>query len=121
MIIALGVNKTPNCPKGPDRDNSKYTTSPTTTGGRPSSAFTMTIKALRPGKRYTDRAVPSGAPIAKAQTLAVRLTSSDRNTISRNCGSNAPIKSKAVVKALAKSPTAYTHNTLHAFGSLALG
>jgi len=31
----------------------------------------------RPRKRYTAKAVPSGAPIAKAQTLAVRLTCSD--------------------------------------------
>ena len=32
-IIAVGVNNNPNTLKGPERERSRYTTKPTTTGG----------------------------------------------------------------------------------------
>jgi len=61
------------------------------------------MSAPRPGKRYTASAVPSGAPITKAQTLAVRLTASDNKTMPRNSASKLPINVKAVWNAVAKS------------------
>jgi hypothetical protein len=39
----------------------------------PKRASAITINVLRRGKRYTANAPPSGAPIANAHTLAVRL------------------------------------------------
>ena len=47
----------------------------------------MTINAPLPRKRYIANDAPSGDPITKAQMLAVRLTPSDKKTISRNSGS----------------------------------
>jgi hypothetical protein len=42
--------------------------------------LTVTINALRPGKRYTASILPSGAPIANAHTLAVRQLRIDLKT-----------------------------------------
>jgi hypothetical protein len=47
--------------------------------------------------------VPSGAPIVKAQALAVRLTASDKKTMLRNSASKLPINVKAVWNAAVKS------------------
>jgi hypothetical protein len=41
---------------------------------------------------------PKGAPIAKAQALAVRLTCSDSTTISRNATSKRPMSAIAIWK-----------------------
>jgi hypothetical protein len=65
--------------------------------------LTITISTPRPGKRYTANAVPNGAPIAKAQALAVRLTANDNKTMPRNSASKLPINVKAVWNAAAKS------------------
>ena len=61
--------------------------SPTTTGGRPISAFSTTISAWRPRKRPTAIAAPSGMPISVASTTADRLTARLRPTICHRRGS----------------------------------
>ena len=63
----------------------------------------ITTSMPRPGKRYTASAVPSGAPIADAHTLAVRLTCKDKRMMVRNSALKLPISSRAIWKAEAKS------------------
>ena len=87
MIIAVGVNRIPSAPNGPARDSSKYTTSPTTTGGNPIIALSSTVSVCRPGKRPTAIAAPSGRPRHAANSVAVRLTRSDSSTIASSFGS----------------------------------
>jgi hypothetical protein len=72
-------------------------------GGKPSRVLASTINAPRPRKRYTASAVPSGPPITRAHRLAVRLTSSDRMTISRRSASLPAISASAVPIAVEKS------------------
>src|SRR6516225_2075385 len=86
-----GREQQPKRPNGPERDSNIYTARPTTTGGNPSSVLAITTSTSRPGKRYTASAVPSGAPIAKAHTLAVRLTCKDSRMIARRSASNLTI------------------------------
>ena len=47
MTIPAGVNSQPSAPSGPLRDSSRYTTSPTTTGGNPMAAFSTTMTGWR--------------------------------------------------------------------------
>ena len=53
MIIAFGVNSRPREPSGPERDSTRKTSRPTTTGGRPISALRTTMTASRPGNRVS--------------------------------------------------------------------
>jgi NAD(P)-dependent dehydrogenase (short-subunit alcohol dehydrogenase family) len=66
-IIAAGGKRRPKGPRGPDRDSSRYTASPATTGGRPSRLLAITTSMPRPRNRYTASAVPNGAPVAMAE------------------------------------------------------
>jgi hypothetical protein len=84
IIIAAGVNNRLSLPSGPECDNSRYSASPTTTGGRPKSALATTTIASRPGNRQIANAVPSGRPRTAAAPLADRLTDSDSPTIRQN-------------------------------------
>ena len=45
ITIAGGVKSNPSDPSGPARESSRYTTNPTTTGGRPINAFIATSTA----------------------------------------------------------------------------
>jgi hypothetical protein len=47
MIMAEGVKSSPKDPKGPDRESSKYISSPATTGGNPMSALISVITLPR--------------------------------------------------------------------------
>ncbi len=87
MIIACGVKRIPQEPSGPERDKSRNTASPTTTGGRPMSAFSTTITASRPRKRVSAISAPNGTPISAANIAAERLTASDSRTIAYSAGS----------------------------------
>ena len=80
--MAVGVYSRPNTPSGPARDSSRYTPRPTTTGGRPISAFRKTMTGARPGKRRTPTAAPRVMPMTQAENTAVRLTDIDNPTIS---------------------------------------
>ena len=70
IIIACGVNRRPSCPRGPERDSRRKTTSPTTTGGRPMQPLRTTISALRPGKRVRATSAPNGMPAMQAASVA---------------------------------------------------
>jgi hypothetical protein len=89
MIIACGVNRMPHDPSGPDRDSSRNTNSPTTTGGSPISALRTTIDPPRPRKRASASHAPSGSPISAASSTADRLTISESRTIANSAGSPA--------------------------------
>src|SRR5262245_4724241 len=86
-IIACGVNRRPHDPSGPARERSRKTTSPTTTGGRPISAFRRTIIASRPRNFVSATAAPNGTPMRAPKKTANRLTRSDRRTIAISAGS----------------------------------
>ncbi len=102
-IIAAGVNSSPSTPNGPERDSSRNTTSPTTTGGSPIRVFIATDSPRRPGKRSAATAVPSGSPISVAASTAVRLTRSDRPTIRTSPSSSVAIRVRATPRAWVKS------------------
>ncbi len=91
MIMAAGVNRRPIGPSGPARDNSRYTTSPTTTGGRPMSALSKITTPRRPGKFCSAMSAPSGSAMTEAIVTAPRLTCSDNRTISTRCSSSVRI------------------------------
>ena len=103
MIIAEGLNKRPNPPKGPERDNNRKNVNPTTTGGRPISALIATIATDRPGKRDTASKAPKGRPISAARHTAVKVTRRDRATIPKNTGSRRMISARASIKGEALS------------------
>src|SRR6267154_1345795 len=90
--ITEGVNRIPSAPSGPARESKRYTSSPTTTGGRPMSAFSNTITVCRPRKRPTAIAAPSGRPSRAAMATADRLTRKLSRTISISLASR-PIRS----------------------------
>ena len=68
MIIAFGENRMPRNPSGPERDSSRKTARPTTTGGRPMNALMTTTIAVRPGKLTSARNAPSGSPTSAASS-----------------------------------------------------
>ena len=87
MIMACGVNRMPRLPSGPERDSSRNTTSPTTTGGRPMQPLRITISASRPGNRVRATSAPSGMPTRAASTVADSVTNSDSPTIANSFAS----------------------------------
>src|SRR5438093_22772 len=97
--IAAGVKRIPNAPRGPARESKRYTSSPTTTGGRPMTAFSTTITACRPGKRLTAIAAPSGKPSNAAIATADRLTRRLRRTISTSLESRPTSSASAALRA----------------------
>ena len=72
-IMAWGVNKIPKFPSGPARESSKYTSSPTTTGGKPISVLIKTTKIFLPGNFLTTKKEPKGNPNNVAKKTDVRL------------------------------------------------
>ena len=82
ITIAVGVYSKPSGPSGPLAESIRYTASPTTTGGSPMNAFTVTIKVPLPGNRRTASKAPSGNPIRHAMATAKNVTCSERVTIS---------------------------------------
>src|SRR5882762_387429 len=97
--IAEGVNRIPSAPNGPARESKRYTSNPTTTGGRPMRAFSTTITVCRPGKRPTAIAAPSGRPSNAAIATAERLTRRLRRTISISLASRPTSSARAAVRA----------------------
>src|SRR5882762_5164556 len=91
-IIAEGVKRIPSAPRGPARESRRYTSSPTTTGGKPMSAFSNTTTVCRPRKRPTALAAPRGKPSSAAIATADRLTRKLSRTISISLASR-PIRS----------------------------
>ena len=74
MIIAEVVYSKPSTPNGPERENKIYTINPTTTGGRPINAFSVTIIACRNWKRVTTRRAAKGKAINIEIISAVMVT-----------------------------------------------
>ena len=82
MIMAAGVNSSPKTPNGPERDKSRYTIKPTTTGGKPIRAFKVAITKRRWRNRRMANHVPKGRATAEAITKALKLTCKDLTVIS---------------------------------------
>ena len=80
-IIAAGVNRIPREPNGPARDSSRYTNSPTTTGGRPIKPFSNAITPCRPGKRASASQAPRGSASSEAISTATPDTRNDNPAI----------------------------------------
>ena len=80
-IIAAGVNRMPSAPNGPARDSSRYTSSPTTTGGRPIMPFSTAMTACRPGKRASASQAPNGNASSDAVSTAMPDTRNDKPAI----------------------------------------
>src|ERR1041385_2631671 len=97
--IAEGVKRIPSAPSGPARESKRYTSNPTTTGGKPMSAFSTTITVWRPGKRPTAIAAPIGRPSRAAIATADRLTRRLRKTISISLASRPTSSARAAVRA----------------------
>src|ERR1041385_4540051 len=98
-IIAVGVNNSPNTPSGPERERSRYTTKPTTTGGRPIRALRTMAAVRRPGKCKSATAAPNGKPMIAAPATPVRLIRTDSRTISSSPASSRTISLRADWKA----------------------
>ena len=78
--IAWKLNIQPRKPSGPERDSSRYTTSPTTTDGSANRVLRPASTSPRPLNRDTASQAPSHSPRPQANTQAVALTASDRRT-----------------------------------------
>ena len=66
-------------------------------------AFKITTNVVRPGKRNTAKAAPSGKPIRLASRTAIKLICSDKLTISAKLLSKLSISAKAAANASLKS------------------
>ena len=95
--MALKLNSQPKKPSGPERDKSRYTSSPTTTEGTASKVFKPVSTTSRPAKRATPSQAPSTSPKPQASRQAVALTASERPTMSSKAGSKAAMSCSAVV------------------------
>jgi hypothetical protein len=83
ITLAIGVKSNSRKPSGPERDSARYSTNPTTTGGRPKNALTRTTIIRRPRKGTIARAVPKGKLTAAAKAVAAKLTPIESPTISK--------------------------------------
>ena len=81
MTIAAGVYRISQPPRGPLRQSSSVTKSPTTTGGRPIPVLTALTTRPRPGKRDSASAAPAGIPINSEISVALADTWSERRRI----------------------------------------
>ena len=97
ITIALNVKSHPRAPKGPLRDSSRYTTSPTTTEGTASMVLSNASTAPRPANRATPSHAPSTTPAPQASRQAVPLTASERPTMVHNMGSAENVSCSAVM------------------------
>ena len=98
MTMAVGVNRMPQEPSGPDRDSNRYTTSPTTTEGSASRVFITPTTRLCPGKRATASQAPSTRPNPAPSKQAVPLTCNDSPTTWARRGSAPRINDPAVTR-----------------------
>ena len=94
--MALKENSQPKYPSGPVRDNSKYTTSPTTTEGTAKNVFSKVSTAPRPANRATPSQAPSTSPTAQAMAQATALTARERPTMVSRLASREVMRSSAV-------------------------
>ena len=99
MTIAEGVKSIPRGPSGPARESKRYTSSPTTTSGKPISALSTTITVCRPGNLLTAIAAPIGKPSSAEIATAERLTRRLRRTISTSFESSPTNSARAVFRA----------------------
>src|SRR5665647_1071986 len=113
ITMAVGVNKMPNPPSGPDRDSRRYTASPTTTGGSPISALSSTTRTDRPGKRVSASSAPKGIPASAASTTADRLTASESHTIANSAASPLRISCQALSWSVIAASTSLIRQELH--------
>jgi hypothetical protein len=86
--IALRLNNQPKKPRGPVRDNNKYTNNPTTTEGNAKKVLSTVSSASRPANRDTPNQAPKTTPKLQAMAVASTLTQSDRPTMDQSTGSN---------------------------------
>jgi hypothetical protein len=86
--MAFKLNNQPNAPKGPLRDNSKYTNKPTTTEGNANKVLSSVSTASRPAKRATPNHAPTTMPKPHAMAQAQTLTHNERATMDQSSGSN---------------------------------
>ena len=98
-IIAYGVYKISNHPKGPDLETNKYTIRPTTTGGIPINELKTLIRMDLPENLVIARITPMGNPRIEAIIREVRLIFNDNPTISNKELSKLKINLNAVTKA----------------------
>jgi hypothetical protein len=110
IIIAVGEYNKPSQPNGPDRDRFRYTIKPTTTGGSPIRAFTMTTSVFLKIKLLMARIAPKGKPIKQDRTNEVKLTRIERDNISSKSESRLNISWKAVEKDSEKVCIFYQHD-----------
>ena len=96
--MALNEKSQPRKPRGPERDSSKYTTSPTTTDGTAKNVFKQASTTPWPLKRATPSHAPNSKPSAQASRQAVALTHKERPTMASKVGSSDKTNWKAVVK-----------------------
>lgn len=82
IIIAVGVYKIPNHPKGPDLEINKYTIRPTTTGGSPIIVLKKIKLMSFPQKFLIAKKVPKGNPIKEEKNNDRQLTLNESNNIS---------------------------------------
>ena len=98
-IIAYGVYRISNHPRGPDLETNKYTIRPTTTGGIPINELNTLIRMDLPEKRVIAKTTPIGNPIIDAIISEVILIFNDNPTISNRSLSKLKIKVNDVIKA----------------------
>ena len=82
ITMPAGVNSHPSDPNTPLRDSSRYTTKPTTTGGKPIDALSTTTIGTRSRLSVNATHAPSGSAISAAISVAVAPTRSDNNVMS---------------------------------------
>jgi len=86
--MALRLNNQPKNPKGPVRDNSKYTNNPTTTDGKANKVLSTVNNTSRPANRATPNQAPNTTPKPHAMAVASVLTHKERATMDQSKGSN---------------------------------
>ena len=102
IIIALGVYRRSNRPKGPLLDNIIATTNPTITEGILINVYKVLENALLPLKSFMPKWIPIGIHIKDATKVAVVDTNKDKKIIpytslSKSINSlNAPLKPSCI-------------------------
>ena len=89
----------PSHPKGPDLETIKYTTKPTTTGGKPIIVLNKIRTLFLPQKFFIAKSVPRGKPNKQESKSDIPLTLKDRISISNKLSSIVITNSIALFKA----------------------
>src|ERR1700730_14421482 len=79
--IAAGVKRSASALAGPERARMREGPRPTTTGGKPRSAFASNTSTRRPGNRQIANAAPDGNPKAAATAVEEKLTVRESATV----------------------------------------